>query len=106
MTTKTKKVARAADPNATVIRISVAGLAKKPRLRKGAVIRADGLEKGGVDALLVDALKQKGGALHSVLCKKLKWKQCSRRLTRAAKIAGINLKATKIAGGDTRFEVA
>jgi hypothetical protein len=104
--TNTKKATKLADPKATVIRISVAGLARKPRVRKGAVIRADGLEKDGVDALLVDAVKAKGGALHSALCRKLKWKKCSRRLARAAKIAGLKLKATRVASSDIRFEVA
>lgn len=90
----------------TTITLSTAGLAKKPRLSKGAVLRPDGLEKGGVDALLVDAVKRKGGALHSALCKKLKWKKCDRRLARAAKIAGLKLRASRIDGGDIRFEIA
>lgn len=90
----------------TAITIKTAGIAKKPRVRKGAVIRADGLEKGGVDAILIDAVKRKGSALHSDLCKKVRWKRCDRRLTRAARIASIRLKATRIEGGDIRFEVA
>jgi hypothetical protein len=90
----------------TTITISTAGLAKRPRLRKGAVLRPDGLEKGGVDALLVDAVKRKGGALHSALCRKLKWKKCCRRLTRAAKVAGLKLRTTRVDGGDIRFEIA
>jgi hypothetical protein len=53
-----------------------------------------------------DALRAVSGALHSALCKKLKWQRCSRRLARAAKIAGVKLKATRIEGGDIRFEVA
>ena len=89
------KATKRADEKAAVIRISVTGLARKPRVREGAVIRADGLEKGGVDALLVDAVKQRGGALHSALCKKLKWKRCGQRLARAAKIAGLKLRATR-----------
>jgi hypothetical protein len=48
----------------------------------------------------------KSGALHSALCKKLKWKRCSRRLARAAKIAGLKLKATRVEGGEIRFEIA
>jgi hypothetical protein len=52
--TNTKKATKLADPKATVIRISLTGLAKKPRVRKGAVLRGDGLEEGDVDALLVE----------------------------------------------------
>lgn len=89
------------------LKLSDKGLATKPRTKKGATLRADGLEEGGVDAILIDAVKATGGALHSDLCKKVKWKKCDRRLARAAKIAGIKLKATKVdGGGDIRFEVA
>ncbi len=83
-----------------------AGLADKPRVRRGAVIREDGLEEGGPDAILVDAVRQPGGALHSDLCQLVGgWKKCDRRLARAAALIGVQLKATR-EGDDTRFEAA
>jgi hypothetical protein len=83
-----------------------AGLADKPRIRKGAQVREDGLEEGGPDAILVDAVSKPGGALHSQLCVAVGgWKKCDRRLARAAALVGLTLKSTR-EGSDTRFEVA
>jgi hypothetical protein len=69
-------------------------------------VRDDGLEEGGPDAILVDAVRQPGGALHSDLCVAVGgWKKCDRRLARAAALVGLTLKSTR-EGDDTRFEVA
>ncbi len=94
---------RKAAPRTVKVR---AGLADKPRIKKGATIRADGLEEGGPDAILVDAVRQPGGALHSDLCQLVGgWKKCDRRLARAAALVGLTLRSIR-EGSDTRFEVA
>lgn len=81
------------------------GLVEAPVLRKGETLRADNLIEGGVDAKMIDRLKE-GPALHSELCAMLGgWARCDRRLARAAQIAGVKIMATRT-GGDIRFEIA
>jgi hypothetical protein len=81
------------------------GLAAAPRIKKSETLRADGLVDGGVDAILIDAVKRGNGALHSELCEMVGWKKCDRRLRRAADISGVKLIVAR-EGKDHRFSVA